>query len=1115
MLFKKYQYQECDIIKRGYSHSCEVFNEEGKAFWVKWILGVNKGDTKSNILADKLRHLQKARHIALPEIIEFGFDEERGAYAIVNDILRNVDTLERKISTLNFKAVTSGLIEVAECLQELHIKHKITHGDITPANILIDDQNRFYIVDFGLHDITKTLSQESNLEIFARAFAAPEKVNTTATRGFAYQSDIYSLGKVIEWCLALLQHTPEEKLATQLRELLSDNPASRPSWNEVIGIFKSINFIEELEQVQVAFRLGSGMDIMSLLNSNSPAFNISADPGENIKMDIILGKYICEGVLWIKREKKLLFNDIKPLSNLQPAVAERKIKESKSLPISYEYTTGMRLNKADLTANLQRWYDAKYKQSSLRENRREVRAQLNFYKELLKKEKEIIELNSLRLRYHKYKIDGEEIWFYVSSGEKFSDRGFIAKHIEEGNAVNSEGISYLISSTTKPNSKNETYEFSGKPYDFNEVENILKIKDYEGFKKDDIPQSGYLLENIKKKTEEKDRQLQAISAVERNEVQNPNLIYYLFKPDSLPPAGLDNFESLDNVKQKNNLTGKPIEYNYNQIKAIKNALNKGPLTVVQGPPGTGKTTVITEIVFQLLALKPEAKILITSQTNNAVDQVLENLLENEIPIVRLSGFTAPKIPAIQQHTLERKLAGWKIQVKSSAEKNFKKVKDGLLKSAEGKGIYHKTIVDCLLNEKEWKSTKERISNTIRLVPLFRKLTQLPDDKAKAIVVLAEVLDLNLEEYFSIHQLHLDWLNVINSLDERSAINQKLIDSIRVVGATCNHIAAKKYRDYNFEFDYVIMDESGKATVSEALVPITMGNNLVFVGDHRQLKPMLTSNKQVESWLREKFKSEAKELENWEDYISRPSLFEDVIGKIDFSYKAQLTECRRLSIGQTKLTSKYFYEDFGDEEIRCAQRDQNEEHNLPLLHDTSILFVDIGSHNKNDRDENGSSFNQISANTIFDILERLNRFDLIKKYSIGVITGYTAQKRRLDKVKNKCQQKGFVNLLKWGKAEEKLSVSVFDRFQGLERDIMIVDLVKSGTGLDLGFLEVPNRINVALSRQRRLLIVVGDYFGIVNATTRRLGGNKAALQKYLAAIDEKWIVKSGDLQTVFK
>ena len=82
-----------------------------------------------------------------------------------------------------------------------------------------------------------------------------------------------------------------------------------------------------------------------------------------------------------------------------------------------------------------------------------------------------------------------------------------------------------------------------------------------------------------------------------------------------------------------------------------------------------------------------------------------------------------------------------------------------------------------------------------------------------------------------------------------------------------------------------------------------------------------------------------------------------------------------------------------------------------------------------------------------------------------------------------------------------------RFQGLERDIIIVDLVKSGAGLNLGFLEVPNRINVALSRQKKLLIIVGDYHGLINAPTKRLNGKKAALQLYLEYLKPEWVVKA--------
>ena len=224
--------------------------------------------------------------------------------------------------------------------------------------------------------------------------------------------------------------------------------------------------------------------------------------------------------------------------------------------------------------------------------------------------------------------------FRIKLNEKFSTIGFIQRHIEEGNDVNSEGFEYVVSANSDRKQSKGTIEFAGKPYEFDTKDNQIKIKDCERLKRDSIPLSGFLFENTVKKEEENNRQLDAIRKVDKNEVQNPDLIYFLFKPDELPPGSTEYSNELI-VKQKGS-NKKPLVYSANQERAIQNALNRSPLSIIQGPPGTGKTTVITEIVFQILAQKPEAKILITSQTKNAVDQVLENLVGNEIPIIRLS-----------------------------------------------------------------------------------------------------------------------------------------------------------------------------------------------------------------------------------------------------------------------------------------------------------------------------------------------------------------------------------------------------------------------------------------------------------------------------------------------
>ncbi|WP_421020035.1 AAA domain-containing protein, partial [Klebsiella pneumoniae] len=66
-----------------------------------------------------------------------------------------------------------------------------------------------------------------------------------------------------------------------------------------------------------------------------------------------------------------------------------------------------------------------------------------------------------------------------------------------------------------------------------------------------------------------------------------------------------------------------------------------------------------------------------------------------------------------------------------------------------------------------------------------------------------------------------WHSLLSNIEDYDALKSKFISSINIVGATSNHIAAGKYKDFNFEFDYVIMDEAAKATPAETLVPINM------------------------------------------------------------------------------------------------------------------------------------------------------------------------------------------------------------------------------------------------------------------------------------------------------
>ncbi len=102
-------------------------------------------------------------------------------------------------------------------------------------------------------------------------------------------------------------------------------------------------------------------------------------------------------------------NDVKPLDTVDGKFLERKVNEAKKLPFKFSYTTESFNNKVDLTPYFQKWFEKKQEQVSLRENRKAVREELGFYRELLEEEKNVIAKNSLRLQYSGFDIKGDEI----------------------------------------------------------------------------------------------------------------------------------------------------------------------------------------------------------------------------------------------------------------------------------------------------------------------------------------------------------------------------------------------------------------------------------------------------------------------------------------------------------------------------------------------------------------------------------------------------------------------------------------------------------------------------------------------------------------------------------
>jgi superfamily I DNA and/or RNA helicase len=316
-----------------------------------------------------------------------------------------------------------------------------------------------------------------------------------------------------------------------------------------------------------------------------------------------------------------------------------------------------------------------------------------------------------------------------------------------------------------------------------------------------------------------------------------------------------------------------------------------------------------------------------------------------------------------------------------------------------------------------------------------------------------------------------------------------LKSINVIGATCIHIASMKYGRVDFKFDYVIMDESSKASPAEALVPINMGRNIILIGDHKQLPPVVTREEAVKQKVRVQLEDNGLDI----DKEFGESLFEKIILTIEMDpQKAQLYRMLDIQYRMPRqvgtLISKYFYEGKlrNPDPTIVPRFDGSKSHGLELVKKTNMVFLST-SKDENPYD-NGDKFaraNKCNLRKIKEALEWLNNAypaNLQRKnekgepapFTIGIIAGYRGQVSLLQKEIALTRYRNFITQDENGNEVPLIRINTVDKFQGAEEDIIIYDVVKSSHGNDtIGFLSDYRRINVALSRVKKLLIIVGD------------------------------------------
>ena len=258
-----------------------------------------------------------------------------------------------------------------------------------------------------------------------------------------------------------------------------------------------------------------------------------------------------------------------------------------------------------------------------------------------------------------------------------------------------------------------------------------------------------------------------------------------------------------------------------------------------------------------------------------------------------------------------------------------------------------------------------------------------------------------------------------------------------------------------QFDTVIVDEVSKAMPPELFLPILLGKRVVLVGDHKQLPPMV---KLISS-------GDHLSLEYWADESDVPKdeldLETTIFERLWKKHGGEASPVREMLIKQYRmhpdiqsLIQQFYKDDSGELECGISKKKLLEMSVFPH----PAVWVDT----KDDADEKseGTSFiNHEEFLIVGRVLDALPR-----GLSVGIITFYGAQLRKLRKYENEYADKFSGGRLIFG---------TVDRFQGRECDVVICSLVRKNLSGDIGFARKLNRINVAFSRARKMLCIVGN------------------------------------------
>jgi serine/threonine protein kinase len=539
--------------------------------------------------------------------------------------------------------------------------------------------------------------------------------------------------------------------------------------------------------------------------------------------------------------------------------------------------------------------------------------------------------------------------------------------------------------------------------------------------------------------------------------------------------------------------------------AASAALGASSIFLVVGPPGTGKTEFITELVLQELQRKPDIRILLTAQTHMAVDSALSRLRQArpETSCVRLgrpsdrisreaNEFLLEKIaPTWRANVSRRSLEALDVYGKErgvdvatlrnsrAAQRSFNEdkvlvecesrlaaVNDELVAARESvseESAVQASKIDAL--EDSVLALRNELANQrLRASEAKIDLFQLGEPAVKAFEELLECSNESMPG--TTNEKVNDVLATITGWLHRLSASQEFFPAIlaesQVVAGTClGFIGVPGTSD--IEYDLAIVEEASRALPSEVLVPASRAKRVVLVGDGKQLPPFLESDLQDSEWL------EANSLTKAE--VSE-TLFDRLELRLPPTSVARLKIQYRMDRSIGDLVGRVFYPGA----LHSAQGAGSKKVSLMQLgFDRNVLLVSTSRQaDRKEQDLAPGFANPGEARVIRTLVQGILRKARKRRkegFSIVILAPYIGQTTAIEQA---------IADLRAEARTIEIGVHTVHTFQGRQADIAIYSCVRTE---DLGFTSDPRLVNVALSRGKGGLIIVGD--------TRFLAGNRSS------------------------